>query len=70
MKPLTAICFLLFLIGVALSVAELWFHVWGTVTFTKIILTDAGLFAVCFVFDFIVKEGKASKNIQKGNSLD
>lgn len=70
MKPLTVVCFALFLAGVALFVAQMWFHVCSEDVFVKLVTTDVAVFTVCFVWGFLVKENRESAKIDKGNSLN
>ena len=70
MKPLTLLCYALFLAGVAMYLTQLWFHPWNADTLVKLLITDAGFFAIAFVWAFLVRENKESSKIDKGNSLD
>jgi hypothetical protein len=70
MNLATIIGFALFLAGVGVSLAQLWFQTWSPEMFVKIILTDAAFFAVAFIWAFLVKEHKESEKITGKNSLD
>jgi len=70
MKQPNLACFLLFLAGVVLGLAQLWLKLWDPQTFCKIIITDGALFAVSLVWVFLVRDNKESAKINKGNSLD
>ncbi len=70
MKTSTLICFLLFLAGVIIGLLQLWFKVWDGETFVKIIITDGALFALYFVWLFLLREQKESRKINGGNGLD
>ncbi|MDP9128200.1 MAG: hypothetical protein M3N08_08085 [Pseudomonadota bacterium] len=70
MKLSTLICFLLFLAGVSLFLAQMWFQLWTPDLFFKIIVTDAALFVIGCVTAFLIKENRASDRTNKGNSLD
>ena len=67
MKPLTLVCFFLFLAGVFLFLSQMWFHVWSSELFVKLIVTDGAAFLVVFVIAFLVREQKATERINKGN---
>lgn len=67
--PLTFLCFFLFVAGIGLFLAEMWFHVWSDEVFFKLAATDVAVFTVCFVWAFLVKENKESEKIDKGNTL-
>jgi len=66
MKPSTLTCFILFLAGIALFLAQLWLHYWNDVVFVKLILTDGACLAVALIWAFLVREGKADKKIHSG----
>ncbi len=70
MKPSTLICFALFLAGVIISLAQLWFFIWPVDLFFKIIVTNGALFVVSLVFVFLIKENKQTEKIHKGSGLD
>lgn len=70
MKPLTLVCFGLFVAAVVLWVLEIWFQLLGEALFAKIQITLGALFVVCFVWGFLAKENKATERINKGNGLD
>lgn len=67
MKALTIFCFILFLAGVAAFLGQMWFSLWSSGIFLKIIITDVALFAIAFVLAFLIKENKESKNIHNGD---
>ncbi len=70
MKILTALCFLLFLAGVLLFLAQLWFHIFAPDIFVKIGITDAALLAIVFILNFLIKENKQTDKINEGHKLD
>jgi len=71
MKPLTLVCFLLFLIGIAMGVIQMWFQTWRPELFAKMIITDIALFVITFILAFLIRENKESERVNRGkNSLD
>ena len=70
MKTSSTICFALFLAGVAVFLAQLWFSLWGPDLFVKILLTDGILFLVAFVVNFLLRENRQSEKINNGSGLD
>ena len=70
MKPVTLVCFLLFLSGVALFLVQLWFMPWGSELFFKLIVTNGLLFGVSLVAVFLIKENKASGKLDNAGGLD
>lgn len=70
MKPSTLVCFLLFMAGVLLVLFQMWFHYFSPDMFSKIFVTDIGLFIIAIVLTFLVRENKESKKIDSGHGLD
>ncbi len=70
MRPSTALCFGLFLVGVILALVELWFPMPQPELFAKLIITDGIFFAVAFVWAFLVREGKATDRVNNQRGLD
>ncbi|HUY69399.1 MAG TPA: hypothetical protein VMV79_08880 [Alphaproteobacteria bacterium] len=68
MKPATLICFLLFLAGGGLFLAQLWFQIWSPALFFKLIVSAATLFVIAVVAAFLVRESKIDK--KTGGGLD
>ena len=60
----------LFITGVLLSLAELWFRPWDMILFTKIIFTIGGFFIITLVVSFVYKEYKESKKLKSGGDMD
>ncbi len=69
-KHLTLISFGLFLLGVCLFLAQMWFHPWSADLFVKLVITDGALFVIVFVLNFIIRENKTSKKINEDGALD
>lgn len=71
MKFSSTLCFLLFLLGIVLGLAQLWAHAFSDEVFFKLIVTDGAFFVVCFVWAFLVKENRESEKIHGSkNGLD
>jgi len=70
MKFLTGTAFLLFLAGVLMWLAQMWFHLLAPDLFIKISITDAALFVIVFVLNFIIRENRLTAKINQGSKLD
>jgi hypothetical protein len=70
MKKSSLLCLALFLFGVVLFLVQLWGQPFSPETFSKLFLTDIVLFVAAFVIAFVIKEDKATQNLNKGNELD
>jgi uncharacterized membrane protein YcjF (UPF0283 family) len=70
MKSTLAIGATLFVIGVLVGIAQLWFEPWSAETFIKIEMTVGGLIAILVVVWFVVRESKDYKAIKSGDRLD
>ncbi|MGD0640549.1 MAG: hypothetical protein ABSC22_07360 [Roseiarcus sp.] len=64
-----ALGFGLFLAGVLLGLAQLWFQVWTPETFLKIAITDGALLAIVLVWNFVVREKRDFDRIRKDDRL-
>ena len=64
-----AICFGLFLVGVAFGLAQLWFQLWSSDLFVKLILTDAAAFIVVAIWSFLVRERSDYQATRDGGKL-
>jgi hypothetical protein len=60
----------LFVIGVLVGIAQLWFSPWSSETFVKIELTLGGLLGIVVVAWYVVKEYREDKATRSGNRLD
>lgn len=60
----------LFIIGVLLVLAQMWFSPWDKILFDKIIFTIGGLFIITLVVSFVYKEYKESKKLKSGGDMD
>jgi membrane protein YdbS with pleckstrin-like domain len=71
MRWSTLICFMLFLMAVALGLLQMWFHPWDPQVLGKILITDVALMIVFFIWGFLVRENRETKKIEGdgGNSL-
>jgi uncharacterized membrane protein len=69
MSPPIAFAFGLFLIGVALGLAQLWGQVFAPETFLKLAITDGALFVVVVAWMVIVRERRESERLRKDRRL-
>jgi uncharacterized membrane protein len=69
MSPPVAFAFGLFLIGVALGLAQLWGQVFAPETFLKLAITDGALFVVVVAWMVIVRERRESERLRKDRRL-
>ena len=70
MNKSTLVSFALFLFGVLLALLQLWFELFRPDICAKILFTDAALFAVSFVWAFLLRESKTSDKINGNSGLD
>jgi len=70
MNPGLAAGTVLFVIGILLGIAQLWFSPWTAETFMKVELTIGGLLGIVIVVWFVLKEQKEDKANRSGNRLD
>jgi hypothetical protein len=69
MSPPVAFAFGLFLIGIALGLAQLWGQVFAPETFLKLAITDGALFVVVVAWMVIVRERRESERLRKDRRL-
>ncbi len=69
MSPPIALAFGLFLIGIALGLAQLWGQVFAPETFLKLAITDGALFVVVVAWMVIVRERRESERLRKDRRL-
>jgi hypothetical protein len=69
MSPPIAFAFGLFLIGVALGLAQLWGQVFAPETFLKLAIADGALFVVIVAWMVIVRERRESERLRKDRRL-
>jgi uncharacterized membrane protein len=69
MSPPIAFAFGLFLIGVALGLAQLWGQIFAPETFLKLAITDGALFVVVVAWMVIVRERRESERLRKDRRL-
>lgn len=60
----------LFVLGVVLSLIQLWFEPWPADLFTKLEMTLAGLFVIVAGVCFVRNEYGENKRTRSGESLD
>ena len=61
---------ILFVIGVLVGMAQLWFSPWSVETFAKIEMTLGGLLGIVIVVWYVVKEYREDKATRSGGRLD
>jgi len=61
---------ILFVIGVLVGMAQLWFLPWSVETFVKIEMTLGGLLGIVVVVWYVVKEYREDKATRGGSRLD
>jgi hypothetical protein len=69
-KALNALCFFLFLVGVLLFLAQMWFQILPSDLFVKSGITIGALLVITFVLNFMIKEGKQTDKINHGKELE
>jgi uncharacterized membrane protein YcjF (UPF0283 family) len=65
-----AAAFALFVLGAAMFLAEIWFQVWSTDTFFKLMATDGVLLAIAVVTAFVIRERRESQRLRDRKGLD
>ena len=70
MKSLTLTCFLLFAVEVVLFLIQMWFTPLRPELFAKLSITDAALFLIVFVINFLIKENRQTSKINDGSKLE
>lgn len=60
----------LFILGVLLGLAQLWFTLWSADTFVKIEITLAAFFVITAVVLFIIREYRQDKDTRSSKKLD
>lgn len=69
LKPLTLACFVLFMAGITLFLAQMWFHVFAPDVLLKLLITDGALLLIGLVWGFLVRESRESAKIDKDSML-
>ena len=69
MNTTTKISFALFLVGVGLFLAQIWFSILSAELFLKLLITDGLLFGVSLIYAFLIREKTDSDKINKGSGL-
>jgi hypothetical protein len=70
MNPAVLAGFVLFLIGAALFLVELWFQPWEPETFWKLIITDGVVLAIVIVGAFVWRERRDTRRLRDRKDLD
>ena len=66
MKAAVSICFGLFILGVLIGLAQLWFTLWTVDTFFKLLITDGAALAVVLAWSVFARERRDMENIRRG----
>jgi len=70
MRALISICFGLFILGVLIGLAQLWFAVWTADTFVKLVITDGAALAIVLAWSVFARERRDFDNIRRGGKLE
>jgi uncharacterized membrane protein YcjF (UPF0283 family) len=70
MSPAVISGFVLFLIGAALFLTQLWAQPWSPETFLKLMATDGVLLVIVVVGGFVLRERRATEQLHKRKELD
>ena len=70
MKYGSIICTTLFVIGVVLSLVQLWFSPFEAEIFTKILITLAAIFVIALGVSLVFKEYISDKEMKKKGYID
>lgn len=63
------VCVMLFILAALLVLAQLWFRLFDTSLFCKLIVTDGILLATWLILAFVVKERQDSKKLHNDREL-
>lgn len=69
-NKLSLACFALFVAGLVLGEWQMWFSMFDALLFMKLCITDAALFLILFVANFLDKENRQTDVINDGSKLD
>ena len=70
MKTGVSICFGLFILGVLIGLAQLWFAPWTVDTFAKLLITDGAALAIVLAWSVFARERRDMENIRRGGKLE
>jgi hypothetical protein len=70
MSPAVLIGFVVFLVGAALFLAQLWLQPWAPETFLKLIVTDGVALAIVIIGGFALRERRESERLRNRQDLD
>ncbi|HTR12307.1 MAG TPA: hypothetical protein VMI72_03380 [Roseiarcus sp.] len=62
--------FVLFLVGAALGLAQLWLCLWGPETFFKLMTTVGVLLAIVLAWDLVLRETRDAEKLESRRELD
>jgi hypothetical protein len=69
-SPAVLIGFVVFLVGAALFLAQLWLQPWSPETFLKLIVTDGVALAIVVIGGFALRERRESERLRNRQDLD
>jgi hypothetical protein len=58
---------LLFVVGIAVMLTQLWFSIWSAEIFIKLMITVSSFFIVFIVLTFVGKEAQKTRDLENGN---
>jgi uncharacterized transporter YbjL len=61
---------MLFVLGIAIGLIQLWFAPWSPPFFIKLELTLAAFLVIALVLGFLANESKTSKALRRGDRAD
>jgi len=70
MKTGSIVCMILFVLGVGLSLLQLWFSPFETIMFWKLLLTLAAFFVVTLAVTLVIKEYLSEKDMKQKGFID
>ena len=70
MKYGSIVCTILFVLGVVLSLVQLWFGLFDSAVFAKAIITISAFFVVSLVVTLVLREYVSDKEMKKKGYID
>lgn len=70
MKYSVLISALLFVMGILIMIIQLWFSVWSSEFFIKILITISLFFIISIAISFVYKEIRATHRLKHGEDVD
>jgi predicted MFS family arabinose efflux permease len=66
----STVSLLLFILGIAAMLLQLWFSIWSAEIFIKLMITISSFFVVTIVLTFVGREAQRTRNLENGNDTD